>query len=66
MFGAIPGCGLAAMFGPRPTTLESGITARPKCLEFGITTRPNSLRFNMIVRVKIFKTFFIFLIFFKK
>ena len=65
MFGARPGHGLAAMFGPKLMTLESDITTRPKCLEFGMTTRSNSLGSNITVGLKIFKTFFIFLIFFK-
>jgi hypothetical protein len=53
MFGARPGHGLAAMFGPKLMTLESDIT-----------TRSNSLGSNITVRLKMFKTFFIFLIFF--
>jgi hypothetical protein len=65
MFGARPGHGLAAMFGPRLTILESGMIARPKCLGFSMATGPNLLGSNMTVRL-IFKIFLIYFYIFKK
>jgi hypothetical protein len=52
--------------GPRPTTLEFGMTVRPKSLGSGLTIKPNSLESCMIVKFKEFKTFSILLIFFLK